>query len=89
MTRTLLTLFVSGVGLGVGVVSAALQCENHVRARELDRVQRQSDLVRAGNGALRTEIVARLFQLEQEWVAEQAVEGERALAMAREGTPEQ
>ena len=69
MTRTLLALFVSGAALAVGVATAALQCENHVHARELDRVQRQADLVRAGNEALRTEIVAELFALEQEWAA--------------------
>lgn len=70
MTRTLLALLVSGAALGVGVATAALQCENHVRGRQLDRVQRQSDLVRAGNGALHTEIIAALNQLEQEWAAD-------------------
>lgn len=78
MTRTLLALFVSALALGAGVATAALQCENHVRARELDRVQRQADLVRAGNEALRTQIVAQLFLLEQEWAFEARILREEA-----------
>ena len=65
MTRALLSLSIGVLCLGMGLVSAHVQAENHARAARLDEMKRHCDLVEAGNERLRYEIQLRLAEIER------------------------
>jgi len=49
VTRALLSLFLSGLCLALGLFTVRTQAENHARAAWLDEIKRQCDLLEAGS----------------------------------------
>ena len=65
MTRALLSIFLSGLCLWLGLFTVRTQAENHARAARLDETKRRCDLLEAGNERVEAQIGVLLRDIER------------------------